>query len=105
MLHAANKPEKTALVEGKRRPADKRWDDWSERQKGKVDRALDDLEQDCGALEGPFTIGPMSVAIALDYLDFRFPDHGWRSGRPGLEAWHKAISRRPSLQDTLPREP
>ncbi len=93
------------LVEGKRRPADKRWDDWSERQKGKIDRALDDLEQDCGALDGPFTIGPMSVAIALDYLDFRFPDHGWRSGRPGLEAWHKAVSQRPSLRETMPREP
>ena len=93
------------LVEGKRRPEDKRWADWSERQKDKIDRALDSLEADIAEPEAAFTVGPMTVAIALDYLDFRFPDYGWRAGRPTLEAWHQAISARPSLQETLPQEP
>ena len=93
------------LVEGKRRPEEKRWDAWSDRQKGKIDRALDALEQDIAGLGGAFTIGPMTAAIALDYLDFRFPNYGWRGGRPRLEAWHGKISERPSLQETLPHEP
>ena len=92
------------LVEGKRRPEEKRWDAWVARQRGKIDRALDTLEAEREGLAGAFTIGVMTVAITLDYLDFRFPDYGWRDGRPGLEAWHKTISERLSLQETKPYE-
>jgi glutathione S-transferase len=38
----------------------------------------------------------------LGYLDFRFPDDGWRGRHPKLAAWYKEIERLPSMQVTKP---
>lgn len=45
----------------------------------------------------PFDIGHVTVGTALLYLDFRFPDAGWRHGRPTLAAWHRDFAARPSV--------
>jgi len=43
-----------------------------------------------------YCIGQITTGVALDYLDFRFTDIGWRDGREALRAWHLEFSRRPS---------
>ena len=53
-------------------------------------------------LSGPMNIGQIAVGCALGYLDFRYPDQNWRTGRDGLSAWYETFSQRASMQDTVP---
>ncbi len=87
----------------RRRPAEKRSADWNARQRKKVTRALDALEEEAPSFEG-VDIGLIAAACALGYLDFRFPDEDWRNGRPRLEAWYEEFAKRPSLARTVPKE-
>lgn len=82
------------------RPTTLQWQKWIEGQFLKVRTALDELEKE--SLDGPFDIGAISIACALGYLDFRFPDEHWRQTRPRLAAWYAAVSGRPSLAGTQP---
>ena len=64
---------------------------------------LRQLEAECRELEAvSFSIGPISIACALGYLDFRFDALAWRAHAPLLAAWFKTVSARPSLQATEP---
>lgn len=72
------------------------------KQSGKIARSLDLLEREAASLEGEPTIGPITVACALGYLDFRAPDEGWRNGRPKLAAWYERFAARPSMAATAP---
>lgn len=87
-----------------RRPAGEQSPGWIARQKLKMDQGLDQLEKEAPSFASGFDIGLMTIAIALDYFDFRFKAEGWRNGRPNLAKWHEAISARPSLKATLPFE-
>lgn len=91
-------------IERMRRPEPFRWSGWIDRQRGKVEAALDDLEANVAVLAGRFTIGALTVACALGYLDFRFADLPWRDKHPRLAAWYSDIAKRPSLQATEPKE-
>lgn len=88
------------------RPEEKRWDDWIEAQAGKIDAALDQMNADAAELGDPAAsetgLGAISYAAALGYLDFRFGDKDWRSGRDALAQWYEAYSKRPSMQATEP---
>lgn len=66
----------------------------------KIRRSLDDLERD--SLDDGVDIGAICVACALGYLDFRYPDEGWRDSRPKLAAWFEKFAARPSMVETLP---
>src|SRR3546814_5541364 len=81
-----------------RRPAEQQSDFWKARLQDKIARAADTLEAEAASLDGPVTIGQISVACALGFLDFRKVREGWREGRPKLAAWHAAFSRRPSMR-------
>jgi glutathione S-transferase len=84
------------------RPADLQWAEWKDGQRGKIDRALDELESDMAALEGT-TLVSIAAACALGYLDFRFPDRDWRASRPKLAAWYDDDwAKRPSMTATVP---
>jgi len=67
-------------------------------------QTLDALEAGIGDLKG-VTIGTLTVACALGYLDFRFPGDEWRKGRPRLAAWYDTFVKRPSLAQTVPYAP
>lgn len=69
-----------------------------------VDRTLDVLEARADELADGFTIGQLTVACALEYLDFRFSAENWRKGRAELAKWHETVALRPSLQQTIPYE-
>lgn len=69
-------------------------------QQGKVARALDALEKETlGDLE---TIGDITVACALGYLDFRYPHEPWRPGHPKLAAWYDRVVKLPPMAQTMP---
>ena len=106
------------MIETLRRPEPLRWQGWIDHQTGKVLCALDQLEAEAsgpetsesgasgsGTLAGPLTIGRIAAGCALGYLDFRFPELGWRDGRAGLAAWYAVFAQRPAMQETVPRAP
>jgi glutathione S-transferase len=73
-----------------------------ERQELSVALALDALESEAAALNGPVTIGQIAVACALGYRDFRFADVEWRTARPNLAGWFADFSERASMTATEP---
>jgi glutathione S-transferase len=85
------------------RPEALQWDDWKSGQFGKVRGGLDALERECGGWGSRFGIGELTAACVLGYLDFRFPDEGWRKARPALEKWYAGASQRPSMKATVPQ--
>jgi glutathione S-transferase len=84
------------------RPEGLRWPDWVAGQMGKIRRTLDALEAEADGLAGRVDIGTIAIGCALGYLDFRYPDEGWREGRPRLAAWFDGFARRPSMGATAP---
>ena len=84
------------------RPEKLRWADWIERQTARINNALDALENSRAEELGDVNLGTISVACVLGYLDFRWPDWGWRDGRSKLAAFYEKFSAKPSMQATLP---
>jgi glutathione S-transferase len=74
------------VYEGRYRPEEMRHQPWVDRQQGKIDRALAWLETNPPAGDRRSTIGELTLACALGYLDFRFAG-AWRSAHPNLAAW------------------
>jgi len=91
-----------ARYEGALRPEEKRWDDWSQGQLKKINGVLGQLEAEVKSLKGKLTIGTISVACALGYLDLRFADMGWREKYPRLGKWFAETSKIPSIKSTAP---
>ena len=53
----------------------------------------------------PPTIGEVSVACALGYLDFRIPGLDWKTSRPKLSAWYARMCEYPAMKATAPAAP
>ena len=51
------------------------------------------------------TIGEISVACAIGYVEFRMPDLDWKSSRPKLSAWYARFCEYPSMKATVPAAP
>lgn len=73
-----------------------------ERYRATMNRTMDALEREPATASGVFDIGAISIACMLGWIDFRFPDWGWKSTRPALAAWHAAMEARPSFVQTRP---
>ncbi len=73
------------------------------RQLQSVLAALDALERSKFATDP--TIGEISVACALGYVDFRLPDLDWKSSRPKLSSWYAQFCEYPSMKATAPAQP
>ena len=76
---------------------------WIARQMAAVDRGLDALEKEAPAFAG-IDIGLISIGVGLGFMDFRHPDHDWRTPRPELARWFAEVSERPSFAGTAPEE-
>jgi len=83
-------------------PQDEGRRDYIATQQAKVSRALDVLEAEAGSLGALTTIGEVTIACALGYLDFRYPNEPCRPGHPKLEAWYGRVSGLPALARTVP---
>jgi len=77
-------------------------DYWIERRERGILRALDQLETEFASISAIEAMGPLTIAVGLGYLDFRFPDSNWRDGRDNLRKLFEAWSSRDSYMSTEP---
>jgi glutathione S-transferase len=72
-----------------------------DRQRTALSSALDVLEKVKFAATP--TIGEISVACALGYIEFRKLEPDWRGPRPKLSAWYDKFCDYPSMKATQPK--
>lgn len=84
------------IVIERRRPQERQWGEWIDRQRRAVDRTLQRLEPSGNG----FDLGDISIACGLAYLDFRLPEIPWRKAHPVLADWLDQVSHRPSMRAT-----
>lgn len=89
------------------RPKEYQWQDWLDAQMRKVRGALAalEMEAEAGDLGGPLTIGHITIACALGYLDFRYASEAWRTKHRRLAVWADEVAERKSIQLTVPKDP
>ncbi len=69
----------------------------------KVKNALQFLDNEAAALAAaPVTVGHVTIAVALGYIDFRFPDLEWQNGRGRIAGWYAVFAQRASIRNTIP---
>ena len=81
------------------RPEERRFAGWTDGQMKKAHQGLAALEKE--DLSGR-TIGTITAGCTFGYLDFRFPNDGWRNRHSKLAEWYKAIEATPAMQATEP---
>lgn len=91
------------VYERRYRPVEHHVESWLELQRGKVSRALDAFSArlPIAHAAGP-SIGEITLACALGYLDFRL-EGAWRATHPALVAWLDGFAQRvPAYGRTAP---
>jgi glutathione S-transferase len=85
------------------RPPEKQSEPHKELWRAKLRACVGALEREADDLASSgFTVGHLTIGVALGYLDFRFADMAWRDGHPRLAAWHATFNARPSVQANMP---
>lgn len=92
------------------RPAAQQSPDFIERARASILGIVHDVAQRIDA-RSSLSVGTLSVACALDYLNFRFASQGagdtqgidWQSGHKSLAAWLADVSARQSMKMSDPR--
>ena len=87
------------------RPADKRSEEWIERQRNKVNAGIAQLSRDLksGVLSSSnLGLAQIATLCALDYIDLRYPQYEWRKTAPNLIDLYTRLSTRPSFASTKP---
>lgn len=93
-------------LEKTQRPASLQSEAWIARQMDKVSAGLKSMASRLA--DAPFcsgnhlTLADISVACALGWLTFRFPEIDWRGEYPNLAKLLDKLSERASFKDTLP---
>ncbi len=65
----------------------------------KTDAVLAALEAEIERIaEAPVGLAQITTAIVGDYMDFRFPQLGWRERCPHFSAWQRRFAERPSMR-------
>lgn len=88
--------------EGRRPPEKQDLEGWVPKQMGRVHAGLAALERQIDDFAGGVTIGQVSVACMIGYLELRFTEVAWRGAQPKLAAWYEEFCTRPSLAATAP---
>lgn len=95
-----------ARLEKTWRPEQEQSQAWYDRQIGKVNTALDAISQKLGdnawCFSNKLSLADISVACALDYLVFRFPDLAWKQKYENLSHFHSKMMSRPAFIETAP---
>ena len=84
------------------RPEQFRWPEWIDDQFKRAWDGLARFEKHPDALTRPLDMVQIGIVCVLGYLDFRFPDCGWRKTFPKLDAFHEKMMQRESVNTTLP---
>ncbi|BBB65192.1 glutathione S-transferase [Undibacterium sp. YM2] len=89
------------------RPAEQQSQEWIDRQMSKVHAGLKSMSSGLGdtafCTGTHLTLADISVACALGWLSFRFPEIDWRDDYPNLAKLFDKLSERASFKDTLPQ--
>ncbi len=89
------------VVEG-RRPADKINPPVLERKEKAIMRTIDKIAAANLNFDLPLTLGSLSLAVALLYVDFRLPHLLWRKNHQKLASWADEMAKKPSFLSTKP---
>ena len=90
------------VYEVRMRPEERRHQDWVDRQANKIARSLAVLETDTPSIANGITMGHITLACALGYMDFRF-NGDWRADHPKLVSWLDAFAAQvPGFDKTRP---
>lgn len=84
------------------RPKEFLWAEWADDQFKRAWDGLARFEAHPDVLTRPLDIVHIGIVCVLGYLDFRFPDCGWRKTFPKLDAFHEKMMQRESVNTTLP---
>jgi glutathione S-transferase len=80
--------------------------DWIARQLGKADSGIAAAAREIGDRDYCYgtslTLGDITLACALLWLEFRLPEIQWRTNHPGLKKWIERLEAMPSFVDTKP---
>ncbi|MDT2074594.1 MAG: glutathione S-transferase [Planktomarina sp.] len=75
--------------------------DWVDAQWAKIIGGCKALQKNSMTnLNGPLTMGQISVACALGYLDLRHDARNWRQGHQAMADWFATFAKRESMIDT-----
>ena len=74
------------------RPEDKRWSGWTD---GPIKKAYQDSPPSSAKLSPGTAIGLIAIGCMFGYLDFRFPQDGWRRRHPKLASWYQNFRNAP----------
>lgn len=74
------------------------------RQYDAIHAALDYFDRDLVPVTDRVGLAAITLGVACEYLDFRFPDLDWRGARPALAAWHQRFADRASMRATQPHD-
>ncbi len=75
---------------------------WRQRWEDNIFRTIAYLNTNISSLHGPLSIAQISIAVALEYVDFRQPQIMWREQNSELTRWLNDFSKRKTLQITHP---
>jgi glutathione S-transferase len=82
------------------RPRNEQSQAWIGRQRLAVGSAISWLNKRVALLDGPITIGSITVGCALGYFEVRFPQDDWRTGNNDVSSWYDEFASRPSMIKT-----
>jgi glutathione S-transferase len=86
----------------KRKPEGERSPTSVARWREQLIQAIDAMPETLRSLPNDVTLGHLTLACALGYVDLRHGDLEWRKGRDNLAAWYEDMLARPSISSTLP---
>ena len=87
------------------RPEQARWPVWIDDQWDKIFAGLGWFEHHGALSTAPIDVAQLALGSMLGYVDFRWPDIGWRARFPAVAAWFAQIEQRPSFLQTKPAPP
>ena len=84
------------------RPEHLCWQAWYDDQFKRAWDGLARYEAHPDVMTRPLDLVQIGIVCVLGYLDFRFPDCGWRKSFPKLDAFHEKMMQRESVRTTVP---
>ena len=87
------------------RPEALRWSSWTDEHWDKINSGLAWFDQNNAELDGSINVAHLALGSLLGYIDFRWPENGWRDRFPSMSAWFAELESRPSFLETKPTVP
>lgn len=88
------------------RPQAAQSQEWTARQRRKVDGGLKEMSRQLGGREfavgNAFGLGDMAIATVVGYISVRWPEMNWRSSYPNLAAHSDRMEQRSSFVSSRP---